>query len=70
VNGTYVNGRRLSEERVTSAPYELHTGDELVGLPCFASAGSQLTRLQVIGIDVTKDGAIVHQKVAARVVLA
>jgi pSer/pThr/pTyr-binding forkhead associated (FHA) protein len=66
-NGTYLNGRRLSDEQETSAPHELHAGDELVR-PVLYQLWTQLIRLQVIGIDITEDdGRIIFQKVAARV---
>ena len=31
INGTYLNGTRLSPEAIQSEPFELHDGDNLVG---------------------------------------
>jgi hypothetical protein len=68
VNGTYLDGQRLGDERGTSTLIELHTGDELVQSVLYQFS-MQLTFWQVTGIDVTQGGAIVHQKVAACIIL-
>jgi pSer/pThr/pTyr-binding forkhead associated (FHA) protein len=49
-NGTYVNGKRLSDEAVESAPVELKSGDVVVITHCFFTATAPYLTARCAGV--------------------